>query len=72
MAKISIIGSGVVGTEMGKGFAKLGNDVIFYDIDEKRVEQLKKEGYNATTDITEAVRKTNVSFITVPTPTHEV
>lgn len=71
MAKISIIGSGVVGTEMGKGFAKLGNDVFFCDIDEKRVEQLKKEGCNATTDAIEAVSKTDISFITVPTPTHE-
>jgi UDP-glucose 6-dehydrogenase len=30
--KISIIGSGFVGTAIGKGLIELGNGVIFYDI----------------------------------------
>ena len=35
MARISILGSGAVGTIVGKGFEELGNGVIFYDVDEK-------------------------------------
>ena len=31
MKKIGIIGSGVVGSAMGKGFHRLGHDVLFYD-----------------------------------------
>lgn len=71
MFKISIIGSGIVGTEIGKGFIKLGNNVIFCDVDKKRVEELKKDGFNATTSTDEAVKDTDISFITVPTPTYE-
>lgn len=69
--KISIIGSGVVGTIAGKGMAKIGNDVIFCDVNDKRVEELKKEGFQATNDVAEAVRSTDVSFLCVPTPTPE-
>ena len=36
MARISILGSGAVGTIVGKGFKELGNGVIFYDVDEKK------------------------------------
>ena len=35
--KISIIGSGYVGIVTGIGFAELGHDVIFVDIDENKV-----------------------------------
>ena len=35
MARISIIGSGWVGMAIGKGFAELGNEIIFYDIVDK-------------------------------------
>jgi UDPglucose 6-dehydrogenase len=69
--KISIIGSGVVGTMAGKGMAKIGNDVIFYDVNDKRIEELKKEGFQATNDISEAVRATDISFLCVPTPSPE-
>lgn len=68
MAKIGIIGSGVVGTIVGTGFMKLGNDVIFYDIDEKKVAQLKQQGLKATTDITQAIEDSEISFVSVPTP----
>ena len=39
--KISIIGSGVVGTIIGTGFEKLGQGVVFYDVNSERVERLK-------------------------------
>jgi UDPglucose 6-dehydrogenase len=68
MAKISIIGSGYVGLAIGKGLKKLGNDVIFYDIDENKINQLKNEGLDATLDINYAIQNSDISFITVPTP----
>jgi UDPglucose 6-dehydrogenase len=68
MAKISIIGSGIVGMIVGKGFKKLGNEVIFYDIDEKKVKALQDSGLNATVNLEDAIRKSEISFISVPTP----
>ncbi|MBE0515884.1 MAG: UDP-glucose/GDP-mannose dehydrogenase family protein [Methanophagales archaeon] len=65
MSRISIIGSGWVGTAIGKGLAKLGNTVIFYDVVDK------KELPNFSLDIQYAIENTDVSFICVPTPTDE-
>jgi len=67
--RISIIGSGVVGSIAGKGFKQLDHEVFFYDINNDRVKQLKKEGFNSTTDIDYAIKNSDVSFLTVPTPT---
>lgn len=36
--KISIIGAGYVGLAIGMGFVKLGNQVVFVDVDQKKVE----------------------------------
>lgn len=66
--KISIIGSGVVGKATGIGFQIYGKDVIFYDIDEEKLSSLKREGYTITRNPVEAVIKSDVSFICVPTP----
>ncbi len=38
--KISIIGCGYVGTVTGTGFAELGNEVIFVDVDAEKVDAL--------------------------------
>ncbi len=38
--KISIVGSGYVGLVTGIGFAELGNDVIFVDIDKVKIESI--------------------------------
>jgi len=62
--KISIIGSGWVGTAIGKGFNKMGYEVIFYDIVDKALPNFSK-------DIIYAVENSDVSFICVPTPTVE-
>lgn len=60
--KISIIGSGWVGTAIGLGYTKLGYQVIFHDI-------VAKDLPNFTKDIHVAIENTDVSFICVPTPT---
>lgn len=68
-ARISIIGSGFVGTIVGKGFKELGNRITFQDSDEKRVQELRNSGLDATTDLGHALRESDVSFLCVPTPT---
>ena len=62
--KISIIGSGFVGAAIGKGFAELGNGIIFYDIVDKALP-------NFINDINYAIENSDISFICVPTPTNE-
>jgi UDPglucose 6-dehydrogenase len=69
---ISIIGSGVVGTTVGRGFSEIGYPVIFYDVDEKKIEFLRNKGYNATSNLEEAILNSDVSFVSVPTPLSEV
>jgi len=60
--RISIIGSGFVGQAIGKGFLRLRNRVIFYDI-------VDKDLPNFTKDINYAIEHSDISFICVPTPT---
>lgn len=67
--KISMIGCGNVGKATGIGFYKQGNDVIFHDVDEEKLFSLENEGYAVTRDIIDAVDKSTISFICVPTPT---
>ena len=67
--KIGIIGSGVVGSATGKGFHKLGHDVLFYDISKQRLHDLKDDGYNVASSISEIMDKTDLSFVCVNTPT---
>ncbi len=66
---VSIIGSGVVGSVVGEGLTKLGNKVIFHDIDPSRIEKAKNRGFGATTDIEYAINNSEISFICVPSPT---
>ena len=60
--RISIIGSGFVGQAIGKGFLRLRNRVIFYDIVDKDLPSFTK-------DINYAIENSDISFICVPTPT---
>jgi UDPglucose 6-dehydrogenase len=68
-AAISILGSGIVGTTVGKGLAKLGNETIFYDVYREKVKQFCSQGYKATSDVNAAISNSEISFICVPTPT---
>ena len=62
--KISIIGSGFVGTALGKGLTEMGHNVLYYDV-------VDKDLPNFTKNINIAIRMSDVSFICVPTPQRE-
>ncbi|MBC8075730.1 MAG: UDP-glucose/GDP-mannose dehydrogenase family protein, partial [Chloroflexales bacterium] len=49
MARMLIVGSGIVGSATGKGFARKGHQVSFVDINPDRVAKLRSEGLNAMT-----------------------
>ena len=61
--KISIVGSGWVGTDVGEGFRKMGYEVIFYDIVDRELPNFAK-------DIDYAIKNSEISFICVPTLTN--
>lgn len=67
MGRAVIIGSGVVGTATGKGFADTGHSVQFVDINRARVETLRKEGFAASTVIDLSGPPAFI-FLTLPTP----
>ena len=71
MAEVVIIGSGVVGSSTGKGFAAAGHAVRFVDIDQGRVEALRAEGYTAATTVELPDRPAFV-FLTLPTPNQDL
>src|SRR3989344_9655028 len=68
MVRVGIIGSGFVGSATGEGFAKLGNEVLFYDISDAPLERLKSGGHKTTKNISEVVQNSDILFIAVPTP----
>jgi UDPglucose 6-dehydrogenase len=67
MARIIIVGSGVVGTATGKGFSQAGHDVRFIDVLPDRIRQLRQEGFEAGTDIVLGDEPAFI-FLTLPTP----
>ena len=89
--KLAIIGTGYVGLVQGAVFADSGNDVICMDIDEKKINSLKKglipiyepgleemvqrcqhEGrLKFTTSLRDAVTKSEIIFLCLPTPQSE-
>ena len=71
MVKISIVGSGVVGSATGKGFHKLGHDVVFYDISKRRLEALQHEGFKISDNLRDTIHDTDITFVCVNTPTDD-
>lgn len=69
--KVSIIGSGQVGSRMGKQMRQIGHDVLFFDVFDRALESLRKEGFSTTLDLKKAVIDTDISVIAVPTPLKE-
>ena len=63
--KLSILGSNSVGKAIGKVFERYRIDVIFYDRDRTVLNALAAEGYRVSSDLAEAVKRSNISFICV-------
>jgi UDPglucose 6-dehydrogenase len=67
MAGAVVVGAGVVGRATGMGLAQLGHDVAFCDIDQKVVDRLLTEGYQAG-NVVELHETPTFVFLSVPTP----
>lgn len=65
--KIVICGSGYVGFLTGGALIERGHYVIFYDVSEKRVAELRKKKYCATGN-PHCMKDADIIFIAVPTP----
>jgi len=67
--RIAVVGAGFVGEATGRGLAKHKNDVVFVDVDTEKVNKLKNEGFEAHTPDEYETIDTDVTMISVPTPT---
>ena len=70
MAKLAIIGSGVVGQATGKGFIAKGHSVIFCDINPVVLGKLENQGYRVCLPhLLEQEKDIEAFFLTISTPT---
>lgn len=67
--RIAIIGSGVVGTATGVGFAAKGRDVVFCDVVRTRLTALRRQGLAAVDPSGLSAEGCDVFLISVPSPT---
>lgn len=74
MSNIVVIGAGVVGQAVGKGFAKFGHTIVFCDTDQKVRDCLQREGFAALApeefDVSDDINP-DYTMICVGTPTVE-
>jgi len=68
MARIVIIGSGVVGQATGKGFAKKGHQVSYVDINPQMIAKLRAEGLTAMTAAEVDWNAVDIVMLAVSTP----
>ena len=68
MARIVIVGAGVVGQATGKGFAKKGHRVSYVDINHQTIERLRAIGLDAATAAELEWRAVDVVMLAVSTP----
>lgn len=66
---VAIVGSGTVGQATGIGFYNNGNHVTFHDIDNEKLLQLKRKGFNTNSNLEKTLYNSDVIFVCVPTPT---
>ena len=69
MARVLVVGAGVVGSATGKGLARLGHQVSFCDIDPAVIEALRCQGWHAGNGIDLGGPPAFV-FLCVPTPSN--
>ena len=68
MARMLIVGSGIVGSATGKGFARKGHDVTFVDINPQAIERLRGEGLAAVSYAEVDWNAIDIVMIAVSTP----
>lgn len=68
MARIFIVGSGVVGSATGLGFAQAGHQVTFIDISPDRLAALTAQGVDGRAVLDLAPEPESFIFLTLPTP----
>ena len=68
MARILIVGSGIVGKATGKGFAKKGHTVSYADINPTTIAQLRAAGLTAMTASEVDWEAVDCVMLAVPTP----
>ncbi|MFI7499192.1 2-dehydropantoate 2-reductase N-terminal domain-containing protein [Streptomyces sp. NPDC049687] len=68
MARIFIVGSGVVGTATGKGFLNAGHQVTFIDVAPQRLQYLRSQGLDARAALDLDGEPDAFIFLTLPTP----
>jgi len=68
MARIFIVGSGVVGSATGMGFARAGHQVTFIDISPDRLAALTAQGMDAREALDLTGEPESFIFLTLPTP----
>lgn len=66
MARIGVMGFGVVGSAVAYGFRKMGHEIYVYDVNAERVKLAERFGLNAAG--IEAITECEFIFICVPTP----
>ena len=70
MAKLVVIGSGVVGQATGKGFIAMGHEVVFCDINPETLVKLENQGYKVCApNLLEQKKGVKAFFLPVSTPT---
>jgi UDPglucose 6-dehydrogenase len=68
VARIFVVGAGVVGTAVGRGFVEAGHSVTLVDSSADRVDALVAGGLDATTRLDLRGEPSSFVFLTVPTP----
>jgi UDP-N-acetyl-D-glucosamine dehydrogenase len=68
--KVSIIGQGYVGSELGKAAKKAGHQVLGIEVNPARLESLSSIGYPTSSNYAE-IKNSEIVVITVPTPLDE-
>jgi UDPglucose 6-dehydrogenase len=68
MARIFVVGAGVVGKATGQGFAERGHTVTLIDVVSERVSALRAEGLDARIGLDLKGEPESFIFLTLPTP----
>jgi len=68
--KIEYIGLGIMGGPMATNLVRAGYDVIVYDLDRGKIDQLTAVGAPVVTDGQEVAARADILFTSLPEPRH--